>query len=264
MKRRTSFYRGWRPQFFLWGVLGLLLCQLLPSNSAVAAPFLPGEKATYQVRWSFIVGGRVDIAVEKDSRINDTDVRHFSLTAKTYPLVDIFYKVRERIDSYTDKAVTHSLLYKKRQTGKIKRDITVSFDWRKNVATYRNFDEKPRTTKIDAGTFDPLSAYFFFRTLDLGQTNNITRPVTDGKKLVQGRARILRRERVIVPAGRFDTIVVEPDMKKVQGVFDKKKGARLLVWLTADSRHLLVKAESKVVVGAVVAELISYSGTTRP
>ncbi len=113
----------------------------------------------------------------------------------------------------------------------------------------------------------PLIRYlpiFILRGQDLDHMDSITRPVTDGKKLVLGTAKILRRERVIVPAGRFDTYVVEPDMKKVQGVFEKSKDARLLVWLTADSRHLMVKAESKVVVGAIVAELISLSGPAEP
>ena len=50
-------------------------------------------------------------------------------------------------------------------------------------------------------------------------------------------------------------------MKEVRGVFEKSKNARLLVWLTADGRHLLVKAESKVAVGSVLAELVSYEAT---
>jgi hypothetical protein len=249
---------------FLGCVLVLLFFQILPQNLAVAAPFLPGEKASYQVRWSFVVGGQVDIAVEKNRRFNDLDAWHFSLAAKTYPYVDLFYKVRERIDSYTDKGINHSLFYSKVEKGKNRRDIKVSFDWQTNEAIYQNFDEKPRTVKIEEGTFDPLSVYFFLRTRDIGRISSMTRPVTDGKTLVLGTAKILRRESIAVPAGHFDTYVVEPDMKKVQGVFEKSKNARLLVWLTADSRHLMVRAESKVVVGSIVAELISLSRAEKP
>ena len=243
----------------------ILLCsQLLPFDRAAAAPFLPGEKASYQVRWSFVVGGQVDIAVEENERINGVEAWHFSLAAKTYPYVDLFYKVRERIDSYADKGLNHSLFYSKVEKGKNKRDIKVSFDWQTNKASYRNFNEKPRTVKIEDGTFDPLSAYFFLRSLNIGRISSITRPVTDGKTLVLGTAKILRRERITVPAGHFDTYVVEPDMKKVQGVFEKSKNARLLVWLTTDSRHLMVRAQSKVVVGSIVAELISFSSPEKP
>jgi len=255
-----------RPSQLLLGCAFCLLIQsLLPTSRAAAAgPFLPGEKATYQVRWSFVVGGQVAIAVEKNEAFDNQDAWHFSLSAKTLPYVDVFYKVRERIDSYADKGMHHSLFYGKVEKGKNRRDVKVVFDWRKREASFRNFDEKPRIIKLEAGTFDPLSAYFYLRGQDLDHRDSITRPVTDGKMLVLGTAKILRRERVIVPAGRFDTYVVEPDMKKVQGVFEKSKDARLLVWLTADSRHLLVKAESKVVIGAIVAELTSLSGTAAP
>lgn len=243
-----------------------LVCVLLSLLFAVGGAagaenaFKPGEKATYQVRWSFVVAGHVDIAVESDSRLEESDARHFSLSARTLPFLDLFYKVRDRIDSYTDQGVNHSLLYRKVQTGKTKTDVEVLFDWRQKEVCFRNFEDKRQPVKIEDGTFDPLSAYFFLRSLDLGQEKNITRPVTDGKKLVLGKAKILRREKISVPAGRFETYLVEPDMKDVRGVFEKKKNARLLVWLTADSRHLLIKAESKVVVGSVVAELVSCSG----
>ena len=99
MKWQTSLYRRWRVQLVLGCILGLLLSQVGPQSSAAAVPFQPGEKATYQVRWSFLVGGQVELAVEKDGRGADTEARHFSLTARSYPIVDIFYKVRERIDS---------------------------------------------------------------------------------------------------------------------------------------------------------------------
>lgn len=263
--KRSSFFSVRRQVRLLLGcTLSLLLLQFLPLNGAAAAPFLPGEKASYQVRWAFVAGGQVDIAVEKDGRFDGRDAWHFSLTARTFPYVDVFYKVRERIDAYTDKAMQHSLFYSKLEKGKNKRDIKVRFDWRKREVSYRNFDQKPRTEKIKEGTFDPLSAYFFLRTRDIGSKEIITRLVTDGKTLVRGTAKVLRREKITVPAGHFDTYVIEPDMQKVQGVFEKSKNARLLVWVTADHRHLMVRAESKVVVGSIVAELISLSGPANP
>jgi hypothetical protein len=236
----------------------LLALFLLTNGTAAAGPFMAGERARYQVRWSFVTAGQVDISVERGKRFEENDAFHFSLSAMTLPFIDVFYKVRDRIDSYTDTDVNHSLHYRKVQTGKSKRDIEVSFDWQEQMVSYRNFTEKLQPVKIEEGTLDPLSAYFFLRTQDIGSLDYIARPVTDGKKLVQGRAKILGRERITVPAGEFDTYLVEPDMKDARGVFEKSKNARLLVWLTADERHLLVKGQSKVAVGNIVAELVSF------
>lgn len=249
-------------RLFLSCILLLILSVESGAASPPASP--PEENATYQVRWSFVVGGYVDIATEQQGELAGQAVRHFSLTARTLPLIDVFYKVRDRIDSYTDVALSRSLLYTKVQRGKRKKDVSVHFDWQNKTAQYRNDDSKEESVVLEEGTFDPLSAYFFIRQLDLKVGDVIFRPVSDGKKLVQGKATVLDRQRIRVPAGSFDTYLVEPDMQEVRGVFEKSKNARLLVWLTADSRHLLVKAESRVVVGSIVAELVSYSGKDGP
>jgi hypothetical protein len=64
--------------------------------------------------------------------------------------------------------------------------------------------------------------------------------------------RVLRRERVEVPAGRFDCIVVEPVMRSA-GLF-RHKGS-LTVWLTDDELHVPVQMKSEVVIGSVSAVL---------
>ena len=239
-----------------WGLLLLFA----PSQGEAGTDCLsPGESASYQIRWSFVVAGHVEIAIRKDTLVNDQEARHFSLTARTLPFIDIFHKVRDQLDAFTDADITRSLVYRKVQKGSTRRDIAIQFDWSSNTVTYRNFGESRPPLAIPTGTFDPLSAYFFMRTLNFATGDDISRPVTDGKKLVIGHAKILGRERIRVPAGEFDTYLVEPDMQDVRGVFEKEKNARLLVWLTADRCHLLVRAKSKVIVGSFVAELVSLT-----
>jgi len=68
-------------------------------------------------------------------------------------------------------------------------------------------------------------------------------------------ARVVGRETVSVPAGTFETFVVEPDMKNLGGVFKKSKDASMKIWVTADARCLPVKVKSKVAVGWFTAEL---------
>ncbi|MDY6955046.1 MAG: DUF3108 domain-containing protein, partial [Thermodesulfobacteriota bacterium] len=79
----------------------------------------------------------------------------------------------------------------------------------------------------------------------------------DGKKCVIGKARVIKRERIMTDAGEFDTFLVEPDLKHVGGIFRKSKNAKFHLWVTADTRRLVVKAKSRVTVGHFVAELVS-------
>lgn len=219
---------------------------------------------TFQLRWGIICVGESALEV-LSGELNGNKVYHFAMTATTNSFADTFYTVRDRVDAFADLDMTHSLLYKKKQKeGSTERDIIVQFDWDNNKAHYENLGRGERTISLKPGTFDPLSIFYYARSLNLGETSVPERPVTDGKKIVLGKAIITRRETVRVPAGEFDTYVLEPNLKDISGVFEKSKKAKLELWLTADSRKLLVKMRSKVIVGSFVAELMAIEYGNSP
>jgi hypothetical protein len=225
-------------------------------------PFYTGEKLTFQARWNFIIVGEAVLEVMPPERINGAIMRHFLMTAKTNKFADVFYKVRDKIDAYTDTRMTHAVLYKKRKQGKSKRDVLVSFDWEKKEAMFSNFGEKLTPISILSGSFDPLSVFYAFRLHHLKEDLEIRIPVTDGKKCVMGRAKVIRREKITLLSGTtYETYLVEPDLEHIGGIFEKSKDAKLEVWVTADERRMPVKIKSKVIVGSFVAELINAEST---
>lgn len=226
-------------------------------------PFSTGEKLKFQVRWALIPAGEFVLEVLPIESVNGIRSYHFALTARTYPFIDLFYKVRDRVDAYTDAEMTHSILYKKKQGGTSKRDVVVNFNWEKQEAQYSDFGDKRRPISIKPGSFDPLSIFYAFRVHDLREKMEIEKPVTDGKKCVVGRARVVKRENINVVSGWYDTYLVEPDLKHIGGVFKKSKDAKLQIWITADRRRIPVKIKSKVVVGSFVGELISVENSLK-
>jgi len=220
-------------------------------------PFSPGERLTFQVKWCFIPAGKVVLEILPTEIIGGVKSYHFVLTAKTYPFIDLFYKVRSRIDAYTDIGITHSILYKKQKRGRTKRSVIVNFNWEKQEAQYSNFGEKREPISLLPGSFDPWSVFYAFRLHDLKENKWITAPVTDGKKCVIGEAKVVKREQIKLPSGTYDTYLVEPDLRHIGGVFEKSKDAKLKIWVTADARRIPVKIKSKVIVGSFVGELIS-------
>lgn len=222
------------------------------------APFRPGERLTFQLKWSFIPVGETILEVLPIESINGVPAYHFVMLVKTYDFVDLFYKVRDRVDAYTDTAMTHSILYvKKQQEGSTKRDIVVNFDWEKMEAQYSNFGKKRESIAVLPGSFDPLSVFYAFRLQNLKENLEIQTPVTDGKKSVIGKAKVIRREGLKLVSGTYDTYLVEPDIEHIGGVFEKSRDAKLSIWVTADERRIPVKITSKVIVGSFVAELVS-------
>ena len=220
-------------------------------------PFSIGEKLTFQVNWTFVPAGEFVLEVLPMETVNGIRSHHFVLIARTYPFIDLFYKIRDRIDAYTDAEMTRSILYKKRQGGRSKRNIIVDFDHKKQEAQYSNFGKKRRPVSIRHGSFDPLSVFYAFRLQDLRESTEIQKPVTDGKKCVMGKARVLKREKIRVASGSYKTYLVEPELRDIGGVFKKSKNAMLKIWVTADRRCIPVKIKSKVKVGSFVAELVS-------
>lgn len=232
-------------------------------------PFHTGEKMTFQVKWGYILAGGATIELLPFAKIDGKDAYHILFTARTSEFVDMFYKVRDRIESFTDLNMTHSLRYLKSHEGKSKKDISVDFDWDKQQAQYSRIGESEKRSPVSIlpGTFDPLSVFFAFRMNDLKEGKEIKIPATDGKKMALGRVNVIQREVIEVNGIEYDTFLLEPELGDIGGVFEKSKDAKLQIWVTADNRRIPVRIKSKVIVGSFIAELTSYndgSGSISP
>lgn len=229
------------------------------------AAFQPGERLVYALKWEFITAGEATLEVLPDASLEGRSVRRFLLTARTNSVLDKLYKVRNRIESFTDPSLDHSVLYLKNQReGRHERDIVVRFDWHRKTAVYTNFGNPRDPVGLLPGAFDPLGAFFFVRTARLEPGAVIQRPITDGKKCVLGRVRVIGRETIRVNGRDYDTYRLDPDLRHVGGVFSKSRNARIDLWVSADHRRVPVRIKSRVAVGSFVGELLFDSGAAAP
>jgi hypothetical protein len=233
--------------------------------------FFPGEKLKFKLKWGIFPAGEAVLEVLPIETINGVKSFHFMMQAETNSFFDKIYKYRSRIDAYADLGMTHSLKYlKKTEAGKAVKKVNVQFDWEKKEARYfrakTKFGPNPTTkyrkrrTPLLSGSFDPLSVFYYTRLLNISQNRPIERPVTDGKKCVMARAEIIKRENIKLNGKSYNTILVQPDLKHVEGVFNKSKDSKINIWVTADERRIPVKIKSKVIVGSFTGELVSVEG----
>jgi hypothetical protein len=225
-------------------------------------PFQSGEKLVFELKWTIISAGEATLEVLPVEQAKGDDIYHFALTAKTNKFLDNIYKVRDRIDAYTDAQMTHSIYYSQKQReGKTIKDTHVKFFLKSNQAVYYDIlkGKKRKPISLLPGTFDPLSIFYFARSLPLETNMVLERPVTDGKKCVIGKANIVKRETITVKAGTFDTFLMVPELRHIGGVFKKSENAKIELWVTADEKKIPVKLMSEVVVGSFSAELVSYT-----
>lgn len=163
-----------------------------------------------------------------------------------------FYPVSDTVTSLINSKGIYPLRFDKHlHEGKYHAHLSAVFDQYLNT-----LQTQDTVLKIEPFTHDVLSAFYFIRTLKLkvGETYNLA--AVSGKKKYNLKVICHRKEEITVPAGRFQTIVVEPVLKE-DGLF-KAKG-KLTIWLTDDSKHIPVKMESKIPVGSIKAELTSKS-----
>ncbi len=239
----------------IFPVLAAIVMLSTIDSSARTLPFNTREKFVYKARWGLIEAGEAVIETLPYEYMNGRRFYHFAMTSQTNSSVDYIYKHRERQDSYVDQDFTHSVQYEKRAMGSHPREVIVYFNWNQMHATYVNFGEPEKPVAIIPGTFDPLSMFFAMRMHDLREGASIRIPITDGKKLISTKAVVKGREKVVVNERAYDTYVVVPDfdMKKA---FDKDQ-PNVKLWITADSRRIPVKIESRQRFGTVVLELVS-------
>jgi len=262
---RSSYLSGLsRSSKFFAALLLLTLAVSFSPCSAKAEtkgvpPFRPGEKFIYSASWSMIPAGDAVIEVLPFKIYNGMRTYHFGMETRTNAALDLIYKIRERQDSYPDFDMSRTLYYAKKSTGEHPRDVVVTFDWEKMKATYTNFGQSEEPVSIQAGTFDPLSLFFVIRLHKLKEGDVLEIPVTDGKKLIATKARVDRREKVIIDGKPYDTYLIIPEMERLDKVFGKEREPDMKIWFTADDKKLPVKIQTKVAVGSFVFELIAVT-----
>jgi hypothetical protein len=249
------------PLLAVWLLAAVFALQIITLSAAAEEavhPFEPGETLTYKLRWKFINAGTAVFQVQPIAEMNGNPAHHFVLTIRSSSFVDVFYKVRDRVEAYTDLAVTRSLLYKNEQReGSYSRDVTVTFDWQNEMAQFDNQGEKQDPIFIYPGTFDPLSVIYYLRKQELAPGNVLKAPATDGKRIVIGRVRVVEKQKVKVPAGEFDAFLVEPALGRLGGVVKRNEAAAVQIWISADRRQIPLKVSGSAKLGSFSAVLVS-------
>ncbi len=220
-------------------------------------PYGEGERLVFAIQYGLIYAGDATLEIRNIAVIDSTPAYHIISTARTNKAFDIVFKVRDRVESFMDYENLFSLRFEKHlREGKFRRDEKVLFDQKQHIAHYEK-----ESVPIPPNTQDFLSALYYVRTLSLevGQAIAMANH-TDGKNYPIY-VKVLGRERVTVPAGTFDCIVVEPVLQ-TSSIFEHK--GKLTIWLTDDSLKMPVLMRSKVVIGAFEAVLKEYETSGEP
>ncbi len=218
--------------------------------------FVVGEKLTFDVKYGFVTAGIAEMAIPKIKKISGRDVYNITFKVNTVPSFDIFYKVRDRYETYLDFEGLFPWRFEQHiREGGYSRDFSAFFDQRRGVAkTTEGSYEIPENVN------DIVSAFYLVRTYDFtnlkpGDRFHLENFYKD--KVYPLDVVYLGKETISVDAGEFDCIIVEPLVEE-GGLF--KSEGNIIVWLSDDELKIPVKVKTKVVIGSIDAELTAYEG----
>jgi len=227
------------------------LSKYMTARTARAAkvPWKIGEYFQFSIDWSGLNGGNALMQVQNMQTVDGHRTWRIVTKAESNSFVSKFYKVRDRAESFVDAESLYTRRFDKHlREGSYKKDLSIRFDQSGRKAVYENgksFDVPPQVQ-------DVLSAFYYIRTCPLPDGAVVSIPTHDNEKSYDMEVKVVRRERVEVPAGKFDCVLVEPVLKS-EGIF-KSKG-QMLVWLSDDERRIPVQVKSKVPIGSISVAL---------
>ncbi|MGB8656444.1 MAG: DUF3108 domain-containing protein [Candidatus Zixiibacteriota bacterium] len=212
-----------------------------------------GERLEFSVGYGMIKAGTAVMEIPGIVKLDGKKCYHIISSAQSNKFFSVFFKVDDKVESFMDINGLYSLRYDKHlREGKFKADVSMLFDQKNHLALYSGGRD---TFQVPEYVQDILSAFYFVRTQELAVGKSISVDNHTDKKTYPLQVRVLRKERVKVDAGEFDCLVVEP-LLKTPGIFEQK--GNLTVWLTDDEVKMPVLMKSKVIIGSISTELVSY------
>jgi hypothetical protein len=199
-------------------------------------PFGVGERLDFEARFGGVRVGNAFMEVYGFEQLRGRDAYHtmFRISGGT-----LFFKVDSRFDSWVDAASFSSLRFRQDQN-EGGRDRERQYEIFPERATYR--DEQGQEFASVSDPLDDGSFLYFVRAtpLEVGREYEYNRYFKPDRNPV--RIRVLRRERVKVPAGEFAAVVVQPIIK-AKGLFSE--GGHAEVWISDDPQRRILQIRTR-------------------
>jgi hypothetical protein len=208
-----------------------------------------GEQANYDVELRGKRVGSGSLAVLEHESIEGRTTVHAALSVAGGLL---FAKVNDRFESWFEPEGFVSRRFVQNQR-ELRHDRRRSYE----IAPEQGIVRETLSGRVDSlDTTEPLddiSFLFYVRALPLrvGDVDTIPRYFKSGRDVI---IRVVRKETVTVPAGTFETIVVQPTITNAGGLFGQ--GGKAEVYLSDDPSRTLVMLKSHVpVLGSLTLTL---------
>lgn len=223
--------------------------------------FGPGERLVFSVEYGIVKAGSATLSVTGPEQYEGLMAYRITANARSNPAFSAFFRVNDTNSALLDIVQLHTLHFSKNlEEGDYRSSEDVLFDQEAGTAFYpEEDDEEERLVSIPPHALDVLSCMYYARTLPLEVGEVYTMDCHTDNDNYPLQVTVVREERIRVPAGTFDCILVKPELRS-EGIFDQQ--GEILVWMTNDDRHMPVLMRSAIVIGEIACLLEDYTEGT--
>jgi hypothetical protein len=221
-----------------------LILRQLPQQA-----FAAGEILEYEVKFGALSAGQATLSIPDTQHIVGRPCFHIVSKMWTNDFFSRFFRVEDFVESFVDiQGIFPWRFHKQIREGKYRANRTATFDHVRGVVY-----ESKRVTPIPPFSQDVLSIFYYIRTQELRVGHPLQVESYADKKQYPLDVQVLKREKIKVPAGKFDCLLLEPAMRS--GTIFEQKG-KMWIWYSNDQRRLPVLIKSRInVVGSLTMEL---------
>ncbi len=229
----------------------------------VSTVYQGGEKLVFDVSWSGgIKIGELYMEVnrlaesparyELRTRVIDSGLFHYF-----YPIDDTFVTVVEGAQRLPVSYQVHQ-----KEGGSYEARRRTDYYQDRGQVHYQKNDLAPEMYQVEGTVHNEFSSFFFTRIMHLDQKQPVIVPTfADGKR---HEVEVRTGQAKVIPGtvrGDVRAIPVMPIMK-FKGLYDK--AGATVTWFTDDLCRVPIRITSELLIGSLVAELISYSNPFCP
>lgn len=222
-----------------------------------------GEQITYMVYYTvagIYVNAGTAVFTNTVEKLNGRPVFHISAVGTTNSKYDWIYKVRDKYESYIDTATMQPLKFVRDVSeGDHKHYENITFNHKANTAV-----TKDGVFKVPECIQDVISAVYCARNVNFDKykkDDKIPFKMFLDNEVYDMYIRYLGKEDVKTKFGKFKAIKFKPLLVKGT-IFEG--GEKMTIWVSDDENHLLLRAESPIIVGSVKMDMMSYRNLKYP
>lgn len=228
----------------------LLVTVLASPAAALIAP----ERLVYDVTWTGMKAGTAVLEVTAQG-----DEFRVVNTINSTGFVSTFFRIDDRIETVMSPGGRPRYFGKKISEGNSRGRREATFDFGRLHADSKDLQNKTeKRVPITARTYDELSSIYFLRCCDLVPGQSLFFDIYDTKRLWTAEARVVKREDVVTPLGKFKTLMVTSQLRH-NGVAGSIGNPTF--WFTDDSRRIPVRIRTKLKAGEITLTLVGANAS---